>query len=82
MTDLLEKAFAQATKLSAEFQDVMADWLLKEPQSENRWDRSVAASQDALANLGSEALKTCQDALEVLYPRLHFNFFQTIMHET
>lgn len=56
MTDLLEKAFAQASQLPAEDQDVIADWLLRELQSEARWDGSFAASQDALAKLGSEAL--------------------------
>ena len=56
MTELLEQAFAQASKLPPQEQDVIADWLLKELESENRWDASFAKSQDALSKLGSEAL--------------------------
>jgi len=56
MTDLLEKAFAQASKLSPDEQNAIAHWLLKELESENRWDNAFASSQDALSRLGSEAL--------------------------
>jgi len=56
MTDLLEKAFAKASKLSPEQQDAVAQWLLKEMESETRWDRTFANSQDALSKLGAEAL--------------------------
>ncbi len=56
MTDLLEQAFAQASKLPPKEQDAIADWLLKELEAENRWDRAFAASQDTLSRLGSEAL--------------------------
>ncbi len=56
MTELLEQAFAQASKLPPQEQDLIADWLLEELKSENRWHASFAESQDALAKLGSEAL--------------------------
>jgi hypothetical protein len=56
MTKLLEQAFAQAAKLPPQEQDAIADWLLKELESENRWDQSFAESQDALSKLASEAL--------------------------
>ena len=56
MTDLLEQAFAQASKLPPHEQDVIADWLLKELESENCWDGFFAESQDVLSKLGSEAL--------------------------
>ena len=56
MTDLLEQAFAQASKLPAQEQDAIADWLLKELESENQWDRSFAESQDVLSKFGAEAL--------------------------
>ena len=56
MTDLLKQAFAQASKLSPQQQDVIADWLLKELESESRWDEVFAKSQDVLAKLGSEAI--------------------------
>ena len=56
MTDLLKQAFAQASKLPPKQQDAIADWLLKELESERRWDESFAESQDALLKLGSAAL--------------------------
>ena len=56
MTQLLEQAFAEAAKLSPQEQDALADWLLMELQSENRWGKRFADSQDALAELGAEAL--------------------------
>jgi len=56
MTNLLEQAFAQASKLPPQEQDAIADWLLKELESESQWDGSLAESQDALSKLGSEAL--------------------------
>lgn len=56
MTELLKQAFAQASKLSSQQQDVIADWLLKELGSENRWDEVFTKSQDVLAELGSEAI--------------------------
>lgn len=57
MTDLLEQAFAQAAKLPPAEQDAIADWLLKELESEHRWNAAFAASQDALSKLGAEALE-------------------------
>jgi len=56
MTNLLEHAFAQASKLPPEEQDVIADWLLKELESEKRWDKAFAQSQSALSKLACEAL--------------------------
>ncbi len=56
MTELLERAFAKASELTPQEQDLIADWLLKELESENRWDEAFAESQDALSKLGREAL--------------------------
>lgn len=56
MTDLLAQAFAQASKVPPEEQDAIADWLLKELESERRWDGAFAASQDALSQLATEAI--------------------------
>ena len=56
MTELLKLAFAQASKLSPQEQDVIADWLIKELESETRWDEVFTKSQDVLAKLGSEAI--------------------------
>ena len=56
-TQLLEKAFAEASKLSAEEQDVFAAWILEELASERRWDKALSASGDVLDALGEEALE-------------------------
>ena len=55
MTKLLEKAFAQAARLPAGEQDAFAEFVLAELESEKRWARAFAASQDELASLAQEA---------------------------
>jgi len=56
MTQLLEEAFDKASRLSEEDQDAVASLILKEIESERRWDELFAASPDKLAALGREAL--------------------------
>jgi len=56
MTNLLEKAFAEASKLTPDEQDALGDWLLKELESEARWTKRLSESQDALAKLADEAI--------------------------
>lgn len=56
MTQLLEMAIREATKLSALEQDALAAVLLEELSSEKRWSKSFENSQDALAKLAEEAL--------------------------
>ena len=56
MTKLLERAFAEASRLSPPEQDAIAEWLLKEIESESRWDESFARSQNGLSALAAEAL--------------------------
>ncbi len=56
MTKLLERAFAEASKLPPPEQDAFAGWLLKELESETRWEETLAASPDALSQLAAEAL--------------------------
>ena len=56
MTELLERAFAEASKLSPEEQDFLAQILLDDLASEELWEQSFARSQDELARLGEEAL--------------------------
>ena len=51
MTELLEKAFAEAAKLSPDEQDLLARRLLGDLASEELWDRAFAQSQDGLAQL-------------------------------
>ena len=56
MTDLLEEAFAKATRLPDDEQDAFARWLMDELESERHWSRSFETSQRQLANLAREAL--------------------------
>jgi len=56
MTELLTRAFAEASKLPTEEQDLFAAWLLEELASEHRWDQLFADSQDVLEKLAAEAL--------------------------
>ena len=57
MTQLLERAFAAASKLPDSEQDAVASLLLAELESERRWTESFAASQDQLSALADEALR-------------------------
>ena len=56
MTELLEKAFAEASRLSEEDQNALAAMLLKDLAAEELWDGALADSQDKLAALAREAL--------------------------
>lgn len=56
MTELLEKALSEITKLPDPEQDILAAILLEEIASEQKWSDSFAKSQDALAKLAAEAL--------------------------
>jgi hypothetical protein len=56
MTELLEKAFSEASKLSTEEQDKFATWMLDELASEQHWESTLSNSGDALAELANEAL--------------------------
>ena len=53
----LEKAIAEASKLSADEQDALATWILKEIKSERRWRKAFSESQNKLSQLADEALK-------------------------
>lgn len=56
MTQLLEKAFAKASELPEQDQDAIAEIVLAELASEERWNDLFASSQDLLAELAEEAL--------------------------
>ena len=56
MTELLHKAFAEAARLPEEDQDMLAKALLQDFAAEERWDTTLANSQDKLAALADEAL--------------------------
>jgi len=56
MTELLRKAFEKASKLPAHEQDALASVLLNEIEGEQRWDSTLAETQDELAGLADAAL--------------------------
>jgi hypothetical protein len=56
MTTLLEKAFEEARKLSANEQDALGALILEEIADELRWAKRFAITQDKLAELADEAL--------------------------
>ena len=56
MTQLLEKALNEVSKLPASEQDAVAAIVLEELASEQRWSESFAKSQDLLAKLAEKAL--------------------------
>ena len=56
MTELLEKAFAEASKLPEGEQNSFARWLLVELESERKWDEMFSDSQDLLSRLADDAL--------------------------
>lgn len=56
MTTMLEKAFAEASRLPDIEQNALARWLLEEIESERKWDRIFAESEDELGRLALEAL--------------------------
>ena len=56
MTTLLERAFAEASKLPEPEQEALAAWILEELASERHWAEALAGSWDALARLADEAL--------------------------
>jgi NurA-like 5'-3' nuclease len=56
MTELLEKAFEEASKLTELEQNTLARWLIDEIISERKWEKAFAESEDVLEKLGDEAL--------------------------
>lgn len=72
MTDLLQNAFKNASKLSPQQQDAIAKWLLAEIEDEKRWDETFAKSPALLASLAAEALneKNAGDAMPLIPDKL------------
>ena len=56
MTNLLKKAFREASKLPPARQDALAALVLAELESEARWDEAFARSPELLEKLAGEAL--------------------------
>ena len=56
MTELLRKAFEEASKLPPGEQDALASVLLEELQDEHRWDRTLEVTHGKLTGLADAAL--------------------------
>jgi hypothetical protein len=56
MTQLLEKAFSQASQLPELQQNILAKWIIEELITEKKWDSLFSESEDLLAELADEAL--------------------------
>ena len=56
MTRLLERAFKKASKLPELEQNALAKWVMEELESEGKWAKAFAASEDILDKLADEAL--------------------------
>lgn len=52
---LLERAFSEAARLPEDDQRALAEWILEEIQSEQRWQEAFALSQPELGQLADEA---------------------------
>ena len=56
MTELLQKAFNEASKLPPQEQDALATVLLGEIEGEHHWDATLAGAQEDLADMADAAL--------------------------
>ena len=61
MTKLLERAFKEASKLPEVDQNALAKWVIEELESEGRWEKAFAGSEDILDRLADEALTAHKD---------------------
>jgi hypothetical protein len=57
MTELLKKAFDEASKLPTDQQDAIASLLLQELKSDRDWGETFDRTQDALEKLADEAIR-------------------------
>ena len=60
MTRMLEKAFSEASKLPELEQNALARWVLEEIESDRKWSKLFAESEDVLAQLALEALEEAE----------------------
>jgi hypothetical protein len=55
MTQLLQNAFDEASRLPETDQNALAKWLLEEIHSERKWAKSFAESEEVLERLADKA---------------------------
>ena len=56
MTELLEKAFAEAAQLPEDEQNLLAKTLLEDFAAEGKWNETLANSPNTLGSLADDAL--------------------------
>ena len=56
MTQLLEKAFSEASMLPELQQNILARWIIDELLAEKKWDLLFSETEDELSALADEAL--------------------------
>jgi hypothetical protein len=56
MTELLEKAFSEVSRLPLATQNMIAERLLEDIHAEAKWDGTFASTQDELSILADEAV--------------------------
>jgi len=56
MTEMLEKAFAEAAKLNPAEQEALAAWILEELAAEKRWQAAFQRSAKELGKLADDAV--------------------------
>jgi hypothetical protein len=61
VTQLLRKAFDQASQLPPDEQDAPATWILEEMASERQWDEAFHASAERLKRLADDALQETRE---------------------
>ena len=57
MTQLLKRAFEEASKLKETEQDALAGEILAELEAESRWDKSLESSGEMIDQMGRQALE-------------------------
>jgi len=60
VTKLLERAFREASKLPEVEQNALAKWVMEELETEGKWEKAFAGSEDVLDKLADEALAAHQ----------------------
>ena len=61
VTERLQRAFAEASKLPQEEQELLAEWILSELASERRWTKAFQDSELLLGQLADKALEEHRD---------------------
>ena len=62
MTELLESAFEKVSKMPEIEQNIFAKFILEELESEKKWEKAFASSENVLAKLASEALEDFENS--------------------